>query len=475
MDKSLEEYKYLPSVDKLLVFADITKLIDFYGRRTVVFAVRKALELFRESIKAGNASPDENTICLRVSEIIRTMVESSLKRVINTTGVIINTNLGRAPISRKTILEATEMLCGYSNLEFNLNTANRGQRSVHLKEILCFLTGAEDVLVVNNAAAAVLLCLNSFANRKEVIVSRSELVEIGGSFRIPEVMKAAGSKMIEVGTTNKTRIADFESAITEKTAILFKAHQSNFVIKGFTEEVGLGEMIILGKKYDLPVIYDNGAGLLSKSSFAALKNQSSVKTAIENGADLVCFSGDKLMGGPQAGIIVGKKKHIDKLKKNQLLRALRVCKTTIAILESTCRMYMNESELNKENYIFRSLSQTENQLYEKAANLCKILSEIGIKTEIVENEAMIGGGSSPENIVKSFAVKLTPELVNKKQKVEYAENLYRSLMICSTPIVGILRKGELLFDIISIESEDLQLIANAIKSLSIKDDFLPNV
>lgn len=187
------------------------------------------------------------------------------------------------------------------------------------------------------------------------------------------------------------------------------------------------------------------------------------------------FQWGQINGGPQAGIIVGKKKHIDKLKKNQLLRALRVCKTTIAILESTCRMYMNESELNKENYIFRSLSQTENQLYEKAANLCKILSEIGIKTEIVENEAMIGGGSSPENIVKSFAVKLTPELVNKKQKVEYAENLYRSLMICSTPIVGILRKGELLFDIISIESEDLQLIANAIKSLSIKDDFLPNV
>jgi L-seryl-tRNA(Ser) seleniumtransferase len=328
------------------------------------------------------------------------------------------------------------------------------------------------VIVVNNASAAVLLCLNTFANRKEVVVSRGELVEIGGSFRIPEVMKAAGCKMMEVGTTNKTRITDYENAITKKTSVFFKAHQSNFVIKGFTEHAELSELVELGNKHNIPVIYDNGSGLLSKSEFEVLKHQSDVKTAIETGAGLVCFSGDKLLGGPQAGIIAGRKEYIAKLKKNQLLRALRVCKTTIAILEASCRQYLNIDELKKENYIYRSLSLTDNQIKEKALKLCKLLNINGVKSEIIHNDAMVGGGSSPENLLKSYAVKIIPDKGNKKLNAEYAEKLYRSLMLSQNPIVGILRKGELLFDMITVEDEDLEVIANQMTNDILQIDIL---
>lgn len=462
MSTSKEAYKSLPAVDKLLGNSIIKEQIAVYGRETVLFAIRKTLESQRNLIKAGNNPPKESEIIADICELVKTITEPSLKKVINATGVIINTNLGRCPISKKALNEAFSILSGYSNLEFDLIAATRGHRSVHLKDILCFLTAAEDILVVNNAAAAVLLCLNTFANRKEVVVSRGELVEIGGSFRIPEVMKASGSKMIEVGTTNKTRIADYQNAITEKTGIIFKAHQSNFVIKGFTEHAELSELVELGNKYNIPVIYDNGSGLLSKSKFEVLKQQSDVKSAIEAGAGLVCFSGDKLLGGPQAGIIAGKKEYIAKLKKNQLLRALRVCKTTIAILEATCRQYLNEEELKKENYIFHSLSLTENQIRDKALKLCKLLNNNGIKSEIINNDAMIGGGSSPENFIKSYAVKILPEKGNKKLNAEFAEKLYHSLLLCENRIAGILRKGELLFDMITVDEEDVEIMMNEI-------------
>lgn len=462
MSISLEAYKSLPAVDKLLGNSAIKEQIDVCGRETVLFAIRKTLESQRNLIKTGTFPPKESEIIAEICETVKTIAEPSLKKVINATGVIINTNLGRSPISKKALTEAIPILSGYSNLEYDLDAATRGHRSVHLKNILCFLTGAEDIIVVNNAAAAVLLCLNTFANRKEVIVSRGELVEIGGSFRIPEVMKAAGSKMIEVGTTNKTRIADYKNAVTEKTGVIFKAHQSNFVIKGFTEHTELSELVELGNSQSIPVIYDNGSGLLNKSEFEVLKNQSDVKSAIEAGAGLVCFSGDKLLGGPQAGIIAGKKEYIAKLKKNQLLRALRVCKTTIAILEASCRQFLNKEELTRENYVFRSLSLTENQIKEKASKLCDLLSKTGIRSEIINNDAMIGGGSSPENIIKSYAVKIIPDKGNKKLNTEFAEKLYRSLLVCQNPIAGILRKGELLFDMITVDDEDLEVIMNAI-------------
>ena len=310
MSKNSAVYKQLPAVSKLLDSDSLSDKIEEYGRQAVTESIRRILENYRKILKTQSQEISENQIIQDICDDIEKSNKNSLIKVVNASGVIINTNLGRVPLSEKVFLEARDIACAYNNLEFNLETAKRGKRNTHLKNILCKLSGAEDALVVNNAAAAVLLCLNTFAKRKEVLVSRGELVEIGGSFRIPEIMKAAGCKMVEIGTTNKTKLSDYENAISEKTAIIFKAHQSNFVIKGFTEEVEVSELAKLGKKYNLPVIYDNGSGLLEKSDFKALKNQIDVKSSIKAGVVLVIFSGDKLWRS-QAGIILGKTSFIE--------------------------------------------------------------------------------------------------------------------------------------------------------------------
>jgi L-seryl-tRNA(Ser) seleniumtransferase len=440
----------------------LSKKIEIFGHQTVTNSIREVLDKYRKLLKAQPQEFSENQIIQEIFNNLEKSNQNSLINLINASGVIINTNLGRVPLSEKIFLQAQNIVCGYNNLEFDLDSAKRGERNVHLKNILCKITDAEDVLVVNNAAAAVLLCLNTFAKRKEVLVSRGELVEIGGSFRIPEVMKAAACKMIEIGSTNKTKLSDYENSINEKTAIIFKAHQSNFVIKGFTEEVSVLDLVKLGKKYNLPVIYDNGSGLLEKSEFKALKNQIDVKSCIKDGADLVIFSGDKLLGGPQAGIILGKKSFIKKLEKNQLLRALRVDKTTIALLEASCKLYLNKKDLYQHNFIFKTLSQTQKELKTKAEFLQKSLKENKILSEIIPNKAMIGGGTSPENQTDSFALKVIFNENNKKQNSEIAVKVYKKLMKNSIPIVGILRKGELVIDIITCDINELKEISQAL-------------
>ena len=462
MSKNSAVYKQLPAVSKLLDSDSLSDKIEEYGRQAVTESIRRILEKYRKILKTQSQEISENQIIQDICDDIEKSNKNSLIKVVNASGVIINTNLGRVPLSEKVFLEARDIACAYNNLEFNLETAKRGKRNTHLKNILCNLSGAEDALVVNNVAAAVLLCLNTFAKRKEVLVSRGELVEIGGSFRIPEIMKAAGCKMVEIGTTNKTKLLDYENAISEKTAIIFKAHQSNFVIKGFTEEVEVSELAKLGKKYNLPVIYDNGSGLLEKSDFKALKNQIDVKSSIKAGADLVIFSGDKLFGGPQAGIILGKTSFIEKLEKNQLLRALRIDKTTIALLEASCKFYLNEKDLYKHNFIFKTLSQTQAELKSKAEFLQNSLKENKISSKIVPNKAMIGGGTNPENETESFAVKILFNEKNKKQNSEISAQVYKALMKNNIPIVGILRKGELLFDIITCNENELATIAQAL-------------
>lgn len=456
------DFKSLPAVDKLLCNKEVTKLILSYGKETTIYAIRESLNFFREIIKNGGSAPTEDETLNKIKDCISTLISPNLKKVINATGIIINTNLGRSPFSKDTLIESFQKLEGYNNLEFNLNTGERGNRNSHPEKILKFLTGAEDVLVVNNAAAAVLLCLNTFAKRKEVIVSRGELVEIGGSFRIPDVMAASGCKMVEVGTTNKTKINDYKNAITEKTRLLFKAHKSNFVIKGFTEEVSIQELAAIGKEFNIPVIFDQGCGLIKNIEHPAFNNEVNVKDSLINGADIVCFSGDKLLGGPQAGIIAGKKIYIEKLKKNQLLRALRVCKTTLALLETTCSYYLNKKDLFNKNMLFKLISRKPDEVKLSAFEMVEILKSNNILAEVIPNTVQIGGGSLTEKEIQSYAVKIIPPNASKKTKTKFVEEMHRKLMSSKIPIIGIIKKGDLLFDLLTVYDNDIEDVVNAI-------------
>jgi L-seryl-tRNA(Ser) seleniumtransferase len=455
----------LPAVDKLLLQPEVAELVSSHGKETVIFAIRHSVDFFRQLILSGHKPPTDSDVIDKTAQILKLLTGRSLKKVFNATGITIHTNLGRAPFGEALLSEAFEVLKGYNNLEFDLATGHRGNRNDHAVEILKFLTGAEDILIVNNCAAAVMFCLRTFAKNKEVIVSRGELVEIGGSFRVPEIMAASDCKMVEVGTTNKTRIEDYRNAFTKKTAMLFKAHKSNYVIQGFTEEVELKQLSDLGKELDIPVMYDQGSGLLRSVSHPAFVNEPDIRTAVQSGADLVCFSGDKLLGGPQAGIIAGKKQLIARLKKAPMMRALRVCKTTLALLETACSYYLKEDILFEKNMIFRNSSKSLSELQKTAGILAARLISAGIASETTDNLTQIGGGSLPGNDVESFAVILTPSAGSKKEKAEYAEQMYSALLVCSTPVLGILRKGSILFDVMTVEPDDIDIVVKAISEV----------
>ena len=322
MDKS-RFYRSIPKVDILLEDDRIQEAIARFDRDTVMDAVREQTEFVREQIRTLD---EENTLCILVDglipEIIRRvekMHTPDMRPVINATGTVLHTNLGRAPISREHMARLAEVACGYSNLEYDLEAGRRGERYSHFEKLLCRITGAEAAMAVNNNASAVMLILSSMAKGGEVVVSRGELVEIGGKFRIPDVMEQSGAKLVEVGTTNKTHYSDYADAVTEETKAFLKVHTSNYRIVGFTESVGIDKLIPLGQEYDLPIIEDLGSGVLIDLSKYGLTYEPTVQDSIRKGADVVCFSGDKLLGGPQAGIIVGKKKYIDKMKRNRRL------------------------------------------------------------------------------------------------------------------------------------------------------------
>lgn len=461
MSDSKEVYRTLPGVDKLLASPGLHHLIQQYGKELVTFAIRLALEYFRDQIRETKQSPTQDEIALRIELTVRMFGERNLKKVYNATGIIIHTNLGRAPFSREMLADSFSVLQGYNNLEFDLKTGSRGSRNDHAAFLLQFLTGAEDILVVNNAAAAVMLILRTFARNREVIVSRGELIEIGGSFRIPDIMAASDCTMVEVGTTNKTRVSDYESKISNQTALLFKAHKSNYTIKGFTEEVSVSELAKLGKKHKLPVIYDLGSGLLKKIPHPALQYEPDVKEALASGADLICFSGDKLLGGPQAGIIAGKKQFIEKLRKEPMLRALRVCKTTLALLETACSYYLNEDELKSKNLVFRALNKKTDEIRMAAERLQSILEQHSIDAKTISSQGQCGGGTLPDATIESFAVGITFGNSNKESST-YAGKMYLQLLAHETPVLGILKQGKILFDVLTVEEQDIELIAGVI-------------
>ncbi len=378
-----------------------------------------------------------------------------LQRVINATGIILHTNLGRAPLpaaARQALAAVGEHYC---NLEISLETGKRSQRMDHLEDLLCLITGAEAALVVNNCAAAIFLTLTALCRRKEVPVSRGELVEIGGSFRMPEVMKASGAKMVEIGTTNKTHRHDYEAAISPKTGALLKVHTSNYRVLGFTGSVAVAELVTLAHRHGLPLIFDMGSGVLSDVLPETLSGEPLVAEVIRAGADVITFSGDKLPGGPQAGIIVGQKSYLQKIRKHHLARALRCDKLILAALEATVRLHLQPETLRETLPTVRLLSESVETLRARAEWLQNQLMAAGLRVEIVESFAQVGSGAMPLEKLPSVALRITSPR-------SPAEKLAKNLRRHQPPVIGYVQDDALMLDLRTVREDELETVAMAL-------------
>ena len=463
MNKNLL-YRSIPKVDVLLENQAIQEMIERYSRDSVMEAIRAEMDDLRAFI--GGCDEEDTAqeqIALLVSHIgdaVEKMHTPNMKKVINGTGTILHTNLGRAPISREHMRKAFDIVTGYSNLEYNLEKGRRGERYSHFEKLLCKITGAEAAMAVNNNASSVLLILSSLAKGGEVIVSRGELIEIGGKFRIPDVMTQSGATLVEVGTTNKTHVSDYEENITEETKALLKVHTSNYKIVGFTESVGIDELMPIAKEHDIPVIEDLGSGVLIDLSKYGLTYEPTVQESVAKGADVVCFSGDKLFGGPQAGIIVGKKKYIDMMKKNQLTRALRIDKFTAAALELVLQEYLSEEQAVQHIPVLRMITEPLDEVARRARSLARTIrsTDIPAKVDVVSCESQIGGGSLPMERIPSMAVAIRP----KYESVAALEDQMRHLTV---PMIPRTVNDTIMLDVRTIETEDFKLIAAELQEL----------
>lgn len=401
------EYRSLPSVDRLLNSVSAKPLLETYGRPLTLQAIRESIDLTRSSIQEGKNSVSEDEILERANGLLRDWTAPSLVPVINATGVILHTNLGRAPLSNAARQAMNEASYAYSNLEYQLIKGSRGKREMHSEELLCQLTGAEAAMVVNNNAAAVLLVLTGLAKRKSVLISRSQLIEIGGGFRIPDVMKQSGAKLLEVGTTNRTHLRDFEEALDDRTALILQAHHSNFRIIGFTTEPSLEELVKIGNEHNIPVVHDLGSGSLFDTIDFGLGHEPTIQESLAAGVSVVTFSGDKLLGGPQAGILIGKKTFIDKLRKHPLARAIRPDKLCLAALAATLRHYLLNEAID-EIPIWKMIAAGENELKKRASNWAQ---DIGFG-DVVQGKSTVGGGSLPEETLTTWLLSLSVKSPN---------------------------------------------------------------
>ncbi|MFC2071796.1 L-seryl-tRNA(Sec) selenium transferase [Chloroflexota bacterium] len=455
------EFRRLPSVDILISEERIKQLEKTYPRELLIDVIRQRLECERLSIVAGNPCHAIDEIVESIRDQLRELENPSLRPVINATGVILHTNLGRALLSQEAISAMDIVAKDYCNLEFNLDSGARGSRYTHIEQILCQLTGAEAAMIVNNNASAVLLGLTALTRRKEVIVSRGEAVEIGGSFRIPDVMRQSGAKLVEVGTTNCTYIADYEQAITPRTVALMRVHSSNFQVVGFTHSSTLEELVSLGQQYGLTVLDDLGSGCFLDVTTFGLDMEPMVQQSVAIGAGLVFFSGDKLVGGPQAGIIVGKKQLIDKLKKHPLARAVRIDKIRLAGLAATLIHYL-KGEAVKKIPVWRSVSAPMEEIDRRARMWAKALNELA---QVIEGKSMIGGGSLPGSTLPTKLVAIGGEGKGKGRNI--AQKLARRLRGGEFPIIGRISGNMLLLDPRSVPPEDNQIVLKALRALSI--------
>lgn len=456
-------YKMIPKVDQILDNDVIKDLLDKNSKNLVMESIHEELDNIRNNISNGY---DKNIISNKIENLIDNIKDNlmnkktfSLRNVVNASGVVIHTNLGRSVLNNEIFENIKKVSIGYSNLEYNLEKGERGSRYSHLSEIIKKITGAEDCMVVNNNAAAVMLILSTIAKGKNVITSRSELVEIGGSFRIPDVCRESGAELKEIGTTNKTHLRDYENAIDENTAALFKVHQSNFKILGFTEAVSSFELNSLKEKYNIPIIEDLGSGVLIDLSKYGLSHEPTVQECIKNGVDIVSFSGDKLLGGVQAGIIVGKKEYIEKMKKNQLTRALRVDKFTLSALEAVFSYYIDEELAISKIPTLNMLTIKIEKLYDKAQKLIEYLGENNeFSYEIIDIDSEVGAGSLPTQKLPSKAIKV----ISKSFTENELEEKLRSNRI---PIITRIYKGNLIFDVRTIFENEFCIIKDALNSL----------
>jgi L-seryl-tRNA(Ser) seleniumtransferase len=400
-----EELRKLPSVDRLLQEEAVAALVERWGHELTVEAAREALDATRQAIRDGGACPPPDALGRETGERLAARLQPTLRPAINATGVIVHTNLGRAPLSAEARAAMDAVALGYSNLEYDLEAGQRGSRYVHAEEILCRLTGAEAALVVNNNAAALLLILMTFAQGKEVILSRGQLVEIGGGFRIPDVMRQSGATLVEVGTTNRTYVRDYEAAISERTAALMRVHRSNFRLLGFVHEPSLADMVALAAERDLYLFDDLGSGTLLDTAPYGLAHEPTIQESVAAGASLVSCSGDKLLGGPQAGLILGRAELIARLKKFPLTRALRVDKTTLAGLQATLRHYLL-GEATEKVPVWRMISQDEALLARRARAWVRKLKGLGVTAEVVPGRSTVGGGSLPGETLPTHLVTL---------------------------------------------------------------------
>jgi len=454
------EFRHLPSVDRLISEERIKRLEGTYPHELLVNLVRQHLERERLAIAAGNPCPSIDEIVESIFAQLRELENPSLRPVINATGVILHTNLGRAPLSRKAMAAMDIVAKSYSNLEFDLNGGNRDSRHTHIERILCQLTGAEAALVVNNNASALLLGLAALAKRKEVIVSRGQAVEIGGGFRIPDVMRQSGAKLVEVGTTNCTYTADYEQAITPRTTAILRVHASNFQVTGFTYSVILEEMVTLSRQYDLFVFDDLGSGCFLDTTAFGLDQEPMVQTSIASGAGLVFFSGDKLVGGPQAGIIVGKKQLIDKLKKHPLARAVRIDKIRLAGVAATLIHYLKGEAVEKIP-VWQMISAPLEEINRRARMWIEALKGLA---QVTEGESMIGGGSLPGGTLPTRLVAISG--MGKRNGQNKAQALVRKLQNGESPIIGRISGNVLLLDPRSVLPEEDEIVLRAFRNLA---------
>ncbi len=460
-DKELSALRRLPSVEELLENPALADAIEQRGRRLVADSSRSVLEKLRRRILAGEpvtpADLEPGRLAALVGEEAAAVYKPTLQPLINATGVVVHTNLGRSVLAEEAIGAVGEVAASYSNLEYNLAAGARGSRHDHITRIITALTGAENALVVNNNAAAVLLALSTFAAGREVIVSRGELIEIGGSFRIPDIMAASSAKLVEVGTTNKTRPADYGKGIGPLTSMLLHVHTSNYKVIGFTAGVGIGELVALGRKHNLMVMDDLGSGALA--DLPALADEPSVFESLASGADIVTFSGDKLLGGPQAGIVIGRREAVEKMKAHPMARALRVDKMTLAALQATLALYLNPREAVRRIPTLRMLAETAAALKPMAERLAAGLKQAvgaGVGVQLQQSASKVGGGALPLLELDSWVCALSPVSIS-------VDELAARLRATDPPVIGRIHGGRLLLDVRTILPEQLDETIGALQ------------
>ena len=450
-------FRNLPSVSQLLESEPLKKLVDSVNHLVVAEGVRTFLDNVRTQMSSAAEDmniPTPSEMAEKIADWLKSTRKPSLRKVINGTGIILHTGLGRAPLAQSAIDAVAELSNGYSSVEIDLESGDRGQRINAVERLICELTGCEAAAVVNNNAAATMLALTEMAHGKEVIVSRGQLIEIGGSYRLPNVMQCAGAKLCEVGTTNKTRISDYQDAINDQTGALLLVHPSNYAVVGFSETPDIAQLVKLGREKGLPVIDDVGSGALLDFANYGMKDEPIVAQSVAAGADLILFSGDKLVGGPQCGIIIGKKKYIDRVTKNPMMRAMRVGKMTLAALAATLELYLKPTVAEQEIPILRMLSTSMVNLDLRARKICEQISHLSViaKAEPVPAEAMLGGGSVPAQTTQSLAIEIEPNGIT-------ADELASRLRGGPTAVMGRINKDKLYLDMRTINpSEDITLV-----------------